>query len=115
MDHIQIITRVAVGLAQHNGFCCCPEQNRSVLAPRLASAMEELLKLKGMLAYNFLSFFFISFQEIQKLDGPKSEKPEVPFHELLSFSLLEPSDFWISRKLIHISDEKLKQTPPKSV
>jgi hypothetical protein len=56
--------------------------------------------------------FFISFWEIQNLDGPKSEKMESPFYELLSFSLSRPSSFWISRKLIHKSDEKLKQTPP---
>jgi hypothetical protein len=48
MDHILIITWAAVGLAQHNGFCCCPEQNRSILAPRLVSAMKELLKLKSV-------------------------------------------------------------------
>jgi hypothetical protein len=47
------------------------------------------------------------------LDGHKSENLEAPSHELLSFSLLGPSSFWISRKLIHKSDEKLKQTPPK--
>jgi hypothetical protein len=58
-------------------------------------------------------YFFISFQKIQKLDGHKSENLEAPSHELLSFSLLGPSSFWISRKLIHKSDEKLKQTPPK--
>jgi hypothetical protein len=40
--------------------------------------------------------FFISFREIQKLDGPKSEKLEASIHELLSFSLLGPSSFWIS-------------------
>jgi hypothetical protein len=44
--------------------------------------------------------FFISFQEIQKLDDPKSEKLEAPFHELLGFSLLRPSSFWISQNLI---------------
>jgi hypothetical protein len=62
----------------------------------------------------FSSFrhFFISFQTIQKLDDPKSEKLEALFHELLNFSLFEPSSFWISRKLIQKSDEKLKQTPP---
>jgi hypothetical protein len=57
--------------------------------------------------------FFISFREIQKLDGLKSEKLEAPFHELPSFSLLGQSNFWISRKLFHKSDKKLKQTPPK--
>jgi hypothetical protein len=39
---------------------------------------------------------FISFWEIQKLDGLKSEKLEAPFHEFLSFSFLGPSNFWIS-------------------
>jgi hypothetical protein len=67
--------------------------------------------IKGVFVSSFLSFF-ISFREIQKLDDPKSEKLETPFHELLSFLLLEPFSFWISRKLIHKSDEKLKQTPP---
>jgi hypothetical protein len=58
----------------------------------------------------FLAFrhFFISFWEIQKLDGSKSEKLEAPFHELLSFSNFGASSFWISRKLIHKSDKKLK-------
>jgi hypothetical protein len=58
------------------------------------------------------SSFVISFWEIQKLDGPKSEKLEAPFHELLNFSLLGLSSFWISRKLIQKSDEKLKGTGP---
>jgi hypothetical protein len=53
----------------------------------------------------------MSFQEIQKLDGPKSEKLEAPFHELLSFSLLGPTIFWISRKLIK-NYEKLKTNNP---
>jgi hypothetical protein len=48
MDHILINTRAAVGLAQHDGFSCCPKQNMSILAPRLASAMEVLLKLKSV-------------------------------------------------------------------
>jgi hypothetical protein len=64
--------------------------------------------------YSFLSFF-ISFWEIQKLDGPKSKKLEAPFHELLSFSLSGLLSFSISRKLIHKSDEKLKQTPPLKI
>jgi hypothetical protein len=58
--------------------------------------------------------FFISFREIKKLDDSKSEKLEAPFHELLSFSLLGPSSFWISLKLIQKSGEKLKQTGPQS-
>jgi hypothetical protein len=36
--------------------------------------------------------FFISFREIQKLDGPKSEKLEAPFHELLAFGAIELLD-----------------------
>jgi hypothetical protein len=59
-----------------------------------------------------LFIIFISFWEIQKLDGSKSEKLEAPFHELLSFLLFGPSSFWISQKLIHKSDKKLEQTPP---
>jgi hypothetical protein len=88
MDHIQIITRVAVGLAQHDGFCCCPEQSRSVLAPRLASAMEELLKLKGMLAYNFLSFFSLAFRRSKNWMAPK-----VRSRKYLSMSF-SASHFW---------------------
>jgi hypothetical protein len=42
----------------------------------------------------FLAFvIFISFREIQKLDGPKSAKLEAHFYELLSFSVLGPSNF----------------------
>jgi hypothetical protein len=47
-----------------------------------------------------LFVIFISFREIKKTDGPKSEKLEAPFPELLSFSLLGPSSFWISQNLI---------------
>jgi hypothetical protein len=56
-------------------------------------------------------YFFISFWEIQKLNSSKSEKLETHFYEFLSFSLFRSSSFWISRKLIHKNDEKLKQTP----
>jgi hypothetical protein len=68
--------------------------------------------LRGCL---FIAFchFFISFQKIKKIDDPKSEKLEAHFHEFLSFSLLGTSNFLISRKPIHKSDEKLKQTPPQ--
>jgi hypothetical protein len=69
-------------------------------------------QIKGMVVSSFLSFF-ISFQEIQKLDGFKSEKLETPFHKLLRFSLLGSSSFWIFQKLIQKIDEKLKQTCPK--
>jgi hypothetical protein len=66
---------------------------------------------KGVFVSSFL-VFFISFQGIKKWNDPKSEKLEAPVHELLSLSLLGSSNFWISRKLIHKGDEKLKQTPP---
>jgi hypothetical protein len=47
------------------------------------------------------------------MDDCKSEKLEATFHELLSLSLLGPSNFCFSKKLIHKRDEKLKQiTPP---
>jgi hypothetical protein len=56
---------------------------------------EIVLPYLGVFVSSFLSFF-ISFQEIQKLDGPKNEKLEAHFHELLSFSLLELFSFLIS-------------------
>jgi hypothetical protein len=34
------------------------------------------------------SSFFISFREIKKLNGPKNEKLEAPFHELFSFGII---------------------------
>jgi hypothetical protein len=71
------------------------------------SHLKEQQLLRGCL-FTVSSHFFISFQEIQKPDGTKSEKLEVPFHELLSFLFLGPSSFWIFRKLIHKNDEKLK-------
>jgi hypothetical protein len=77
----------------------------------LQDTFSAFVKLGGVCLQLFV-IFFISFQEIQKLDGSKSEKLKAPFYELLSFSLSGPSSFWISRKLIHKSDEKLKQTPP---
>jgi hypothetical protein len=65
---------------------------------------------KGVFIYDFLLFCSLVFWDIQKLDGPKSEKLKATFHELLNFSLSRSSSFWISQKLIHKSDEKLKQT-----
>jgi hypothetical protein len=59
--------------------------------------------------------FLFSFQEIKKLDGSKSEKLKAPFLELLSFSFLGSSSFWICQKLIQKSDEKVKQTCPKEM
>jgi hypothetical protein len=44
-----------------------------------------------MFVYSFLSFF-ISFQEIKKLDDSKNEKLETPFHELLVFGVLQLLD-----------------------
>jgi hypothetical protein len=50
------------------------------------------------------------------MDDCKSEKLEATFHELLSLSLLGPSNFCFSKKLIHKRDEKLKQiTPPLQI
>jgi hypothetical protein len=51
------------------------------------------VSLNEVFVYNFLLFFFISFRKIQKLDDSKSEKLEVTFHELLSFSLSASSSF----------------------
>jgi hypothetical protein len=53
--------------------------------------------------FSAFRYFFISFREIKKLDGTKSEKLE------------GLSTFWISRKLIQKSDKKLKQTGPKTI
>jgi hypothetical protein len=60
-------------------------------------------------------YFFISFWKIKKLDASKNKKLEASFHKLLSFSFLGSSNFWISQKLIHKNDEKLKQTLPQYV
>jgi uncharacterized membrane protein len=38
------------------------------------------------------SSFFICSQEIKKLDAPKSEKLEAPFHELLAFGAIQLLD-----------------------
>jgi hypothetical protein len=43
-------------------------------------------EIKGMFVSRFSSFF-ISFEEIQKLDGSKSEKLKAYFYELFSFLL----------------------------
>jgi hypothetical protein len=53
------------------------------------------IKAGWLREYLFITFchFFISFREIQKLDGTKSKKLEAPFHELLSLSLSGPSNF----------------------
>jgi hypothetical protein len=51
------------------------------------TSLTRLETLRGVCFYLFV-IFCISFREIQKLDDPKSEKLEAPFHELLSFSLL---------------------------
>jgi hypothetical protein len=67
-------------------------------------------ELRGVFVSNFSSFF-ISFCEIQKLDGFKSERLDAPFHKLLSFSLFCSSSFLIFLKLIHKSDKSLNKHP----
>jgi hypothetical protein len=54
------------------------------------------LMTKGLFVSSF-SPFFISFREIQKLDGSKSEKLEAPLYELLAFGAIQ---LLISQKLI---------------
>jgi hypothetical protein len=63
------------------------------------------------ICFSFSSRFWISFREIQKLDGPKSEKLKSSWKGTSSFSLLGPSSFWISQKLIK-NDEKLDDSAP---
>jgi hypothetical protein len=48
-------------------------------------------RLRGCL-FSVFHHFFISFREIQKLDDPKSEKLEAPFHELLTFGAIQLLD-----------------------
>jgi hypothetical protein len=55
----------------------------------LKSRSRELL---GGVCFQFF-IIFISFQEIQKLDDPKSEKLKAPFYEILRFSLLGSFSF----------------------
>jgi hypothetical protein len=55
----------------------------------------------GGVCFNLLTLFWISFREIQKLDGPKSAKLRSSWKGASSFSLFEPSSFWISQKLIN--------------
>jgi hypothetical protein len=43
--------------------------------------------------FQFSTLFWISFREIKKLDGPKSEKLRSSWKGASSFSLLEPSSF----------------------
>jgi hypothetical protein len=65
------------------------------LTQKYGSILEEkksIVELEGHsggVCFQLFVIFFISFQEIQKLDDPKSEKLTEPFHELLSFSLLD--------------------------
>jgi hypothetical protein len=50
---------------------------------------------KGVFIYDFLLFCALAFWDIQKLDGPKSEKLKATFHEsfqLLAFEIIELLD-----------------------
>jgi hypothetical protein len=47
--------------------------------------------LRGCL-FPVFHHFFICSQEIKKLDAPKSEKLEAPFHELLAFGAIQLLD-----------------------
>jgi hypothetical protein len=47
----------------------------------------------GGVCFSFLSFLWISFQKIQKLNGPKSKKMRSSWKGASNFSLLEPSSF----------------------
>jgi hypothetical protein len=88
-------------------------KNRSTMLQRLEQQCRSYGKIKlRECLFPAFHHFFISFREIQKLDGLKSEKLKAPFHELLNFSFLGASSFCISQNLIEKSDEKLKQTPP---
>jgi hypothetical protein len=55
--------------------------------------------LRGCLFQLFITLW-ISFWEIQKLDGLKSEKLRISWKGASSFSVLEPSNFWIFQKLM---------------
>jgi hypothetical protein len=91
-----------VVLAEHNDMCWPVGDGFArviLLGPRTQVCHSHVVHVRGCLFPTF-RHFFISFRKIKKLDGPKNEKLEVPFHELISFSLLGPSSFWISRKLI---------------
>jgi hypothetical protein len=82
-----------------------PELNRLESAATKAGLSGCLFKL--------LSLLWISFRKIKKLDGQKNEKLRSSWKVASSFSLLDPSNFWISQKLIK-NDEKLEtNTPPK--
>jgi hypothetical protein len=48
--------------------------------------------LSGCLFTTF-GYFLLDFRRSKKLDDPKSEKLEAPFHKLLSFKLLGPSNY----------------------
>jgi hypothetical protein len=53
------------------------------------------------------SVFHIFLLGDKKLDDSKNKKLEATFYELLSFSLLRSSNYWILRKVIK-NDEKLE-------
>jgi hypothetical protein len=50
----------------------------------------------GGVCFNFFSLFWISFWEVQRLDGPKNEKLRSSWKGASSFLLLGLSSFWIS-------------------
>jgi hypothetical protein len=54
----------------------------------------------GGVCFSFSSLLWISFQEIQMLDGSKSKKLRSSWKGASSYSFLEPSRFWISQMLM---------------
>jgi hypothetical protein len=65
----------------------------------------------GYVCFSCLSLFWISFQEIKKLDGPKSEKLEaliVCLSQLLAFGVIQLLDLLKANK----NDEKLETNTP---
>jgi hypothetical protein len=67
----------------------------------------------GHVCFCFLSLFWIGFWEIQKLDGPKSEKLRSAWKGAPSFSLLGPSSF-LDLPKADKNDEKLETNIPSS-
>jgi hypothetical protein len=64
--------------SRHNGGLNCIDMRKKI------SYLRCIRVCLFLVFYHFL----ITFQEIQKLDGSKSEKLKASFYELLSFSLL---------------------------
>jgi hypothetical protein len=80
-------------------FKSSPDLNEILLDPfshrRHHPAMPPCSPVYGGVCFQ-LFIIFISFQEIQKLDDPKSEKLRSLWKGASNYSLLGPSSFWIS-------------------